>query len=80
MRRSIARRAQVAGYATQTHGALNTIPLDDYFLFDLLLKYDFNNHFSASFKVENIFDNSYTEIRGFATRGRGFYLTLRAGF
>jgi outer membrane cobalamin receptor len=67
-------------YTLGPYGALNTIPLDDYFLFDLLLKYDFNNHFSASFKVENIFDTSYTEIRGFATRGRGFYLTLRAGF
>lgn len=67
-------------YTLGPFGALNTVPLNDYFLFDVLLKYDFNKNFGASFKVENLIDTDYTEIRGFTTRGRGLYLSLRASF
>jgi len=61
-------------------GALNTIAIEDYVLFDLLGSYDFNRHFSIALKAENILNKSYTDLRGFTSRGRGFYLTLRGGF
>ena len=67
-------------YALGPYGALNTVPLDDYFLLDLLMRYTFNNHFSCALKVENLFNASYTEIRGFATKGIGAYLTLAGAF
>ena len=62
------------------YGALNTLDLDNYFLFDLWLHYDFTKNIGASFSVKNVLDTEYTEIRGFTTRGRGFYLELRASF
>jgi len=61
-------------------GALNTIAIEDYVLFDFLGSYEFMNHFSASLKVENIFNTSFTDVRGFTSRGIGFYLGLRASF
>jgi len=60
-------------------GALNTEPLKGYVLFDFLARYQFNRYFSASFKVENILNTDYTDLLGFTSRGRGFYLTLRVG-
>jgi len=59
-------------------GALNTIQLDDYALLDVLVNFEFNQHFSAALKAENILDTNYTDLRGFTSRGRGFYLMLRA--
>ncbi|MEO6165884.1 MAG: TonB-dependent receptor [Chitinophagales bacterium] len=67
-------------YTLVPYGALNTVPLNDYFLFDLVLKYEFHKNFGASLKVENLLNTTYTEIRGFATKGTGVYLTLRGSF
>ncbi|MGB3074213.1 MAG: TonB-dependent receptor [Chitinophagales bacterium] len=67
-------------YALGPYGALNTVPVNDYFLINLLLKYDFNKNIGASLAVDNLFNSSYSEIRGFTTKGTGVYLTLRAAF
>jgi len=61
-------------------GALNTVALEDYVLLDVLADFEFTENFSASFKVENIFNTNYTDLRGFTSRGRGFYMTLRGKF
>lgn len=67
-------------YALGPYGALNTVPLNDYFLLDLLFKYDFHKNAGASLKVENLLNTNYTEIRGFATKGTGVYLALNLSF
>jgi len=59
------------------YGALGTEGVADYILLDFSAKYDFNKHFSAGARVENIFDTKYREINGFTTRGRGIYFNLR---
>ncbi|MFI5134866.1 MAG: TonB-dependent receptor plug domain-containing protein [Chitinophagales bacterium] len=61
-------------------GALNTVALEDYVLLDALADFEFSKSFSAAFKAENILNAKYTDLRGFTSRGRGFYLTLRAKF
>lgn len=57
-------------------GALNTIAIEDYVIFDFLASYRFSNQFSAALKAENIFNTEFTDLRGFTSRGIGFYLTL----
>lgn len=59
------------------YGALGTEGVSDYSLLDFSAKYDFNKHFSAGMRIENIFDTKYREINGFTTRGRGIYFNLR---
>ncbi|HYV93379.1 MAG TPA: TonB-dependent receptor [Chitinophagales bacterium] len=61
-------------------GALNTVAIEDYVLFDFLASYQFNKKFSVALKAENILDTKFTDLRGFTSRGRGFYLTLHASF
>ena len=58
-------------------GALNTLSVDDYHLVDLIAGYNYSQ-FSASIRVENLFDRDFNEIQGFRSRGRGYY--LRAGY
>lgn len=58
-------------------GALNSIALEDYVLFDLLINYELGNHFSVSLKGENILDTQFINLRGFTARGRGMYLTIK---
>ncbi len=58
------------------YGALNTSSVSDYTLCDIGAKYSFNKHFFASLRIENIFNVKYEEIKGYNTRGRGFYLNL----
>jgi len=59
------------------YGVLGTEGVADYTLLDFSAKYDFNKHFSAGARVENIFNTKYREINGFTTRGRGVYFNLR---
>lgn len=61
-------------------GSLSTIPVRSYTLLDLLSGVKFNQHFSGLVRVENIFNVSYSEIRGFSNRGRGFYLSVNYTF
>lgn len=57
-------------------GALGTVGLEDYTLMDLSLRYNVDK-ITVIAKAENVFDKRYTEINGFTTRGRGFYLSLK---
>lgn len=58
------------------YGALGTQDVADYTLFDVSTKYQVLQNLNAVLRIENIFDKEYTEIRGYKTRGRGFYLSL----
>jgi vitamin B12 transporter len=62
------------------YGALNTISVKEYILFDLCAKYNLTDGLLATIRVENILNTEYTEIRGYATRGRGIYAGLRYSF
>lgn len=61
-------------------GALNTVGVEDYTLLDFSARYEIIKGFTAMIRVENIFDTKYSEIRGYATRGRGFYGGIRYSF
>ena len=58
------------------YGALNTSIVNEYTLWDMGLIYNFKKYFSVKLKAENILDKKFSEINGFATRGRGIYLGL----
>jgi vitamin B12 transporter len=58
-------------------GALGTTTVGRYTLFDISMKYIFDQHFSFGAKIENAFDTNYSEINGFTTRGRGIYIDTR---
>jgi vitamin B12 transporter len=65
-------------YDTQIkpQGALNTINVHSYLLFDLGLTYSISNQFLLSARLENMLNEDYSEIRGFRTRGRGMYFKI----
>jgi vitamin B12 transporter len=58
------------------YGALGTVSVEQYTLFDLSLRTAIYKGFSANLSVSNLLDKKYYEINGFTTRGRGVYLTL----
>jgi len=58
-------------------GAAATKGVGDYSLVDVIAKYNMFKNFSATLRIENIFNVKYSEIYGYTTRGRGFYLALR---
>jgi len=55
------------------YGALKRNKITAYDLFDITFNYKLNSHFSFIAKVENILDEEYSEIEGYATRGRSIY-------
>ncbi|MBI4929319.1 MAG: TonB-dependent receptor [Bacteroidetes bacterium] len=61
-------------------GALNAMGVEDYTLLDFSARYEIIKGFTAMVRIENIFDAKYTEIRGYATRGRGIYGGIRYSF
>jgi len=61
------------------YGALGSVGISDYTLFDLSAKYNFLKSFTAIIKVDNIFNKSFTELRGYTTIGRAAYLSVRYG-
>ena len=58
------------------YGALASMPLSNYTLVDFSQKLIINSDFFISGKIENIFNVQYSEILGYASRGRGFYLSV----
>lgn len=62
------------------YGALATVPVASYTLFDAMAAVNFTENASASVRVENIFNVNYTEIKGFTTRGRSAYVSVRYRF
>lgn len=63
--------------ATGPYGSLATKGVAGYTLMDVLMQYVFIKNVSTTLRIENVFDIRYTEIYGYTTRGRGFYISLR---
>ncbi len=59
------------------YGALGTVGVEQYTLLDLSVRANIYKGLSAMLRVENVFDEKYYEIKGYSTRGRGIYFTLR---
>ncbi len=59
------------------YGALGTVGVDQYTLLDLSARANIYKGLSAMLRVENVFNEKYYEIKGYTTRGRGVYFTLR---
>jgi len=59
---------------------LGRIPVDAYTLVDFAGGVKFDANTSALVRVENVLDLSYSEIRGYTSRGRGIYLTVNYTF
>jgi vitamin B12 transporter len=62
------------------YGALMAQNVAAYSTVDLQLSYAINPSLKVMARTENLLDNQYSEINGFATRGRSFYLQLLANF
>lgn len=58
------------------YGALGRKSISAYALFNVSLNWTVNKTFSFTAKGENILNTDYSEIAGFATRSRSFYLKL----
>jgi len=63
--------------ASGPFGALGRVDVSDYTILDLSAKYAFSRALSASIRMENVLNRSYSEIRGYATRGRGVFGGIR---
>lgn len=61
-------------------GALASKGIADYALFDVIVRYSIMKGLSAGLRAENLFNVKYSEIYGYTTRGRGFYVNLRYTF
>lgn len=59
------------------YGALATVPVNAYGLMDVSAKVVLFKKFNAILRVNNVLNEKYSEINGFTTRGRAFYLTLK---
>ncbi len=58
-------------------GALGTVPVGDYTLFDVSARFDLSDHVWMGVRLENAFNAKYNEIKGFTARGRGIYLNIK---
>jgi vitamin B12 transporter len=61
-------------------GALSTKGINDYTLVDLTAGYRIRKGLTASLRIANIFDLKYSEIFGYTSQRRGFYLNIRYSF
>jgi len=59
------------------YGALGTVSVKQYTLLDLSANVKIWKGLTAGLRVANVLDEKYSEINGFSTRGRGFYLNVR---
>jgi vitamin B12 transporter len=67
-------------YMLGPNGALGKTPVQSYTLLDIISGVKFNQNISGIIRVENVFNISYSEIRGYSNRGRGFYLSVNYTF
>ena len=63
-------------YSLGPYGALGKIPVSAYTLLDFISGVKFDEHTSVLVRVENILNVSYSEIRGYSSRGRGIYFSV----
>ena len=58
-------------------GALGRVDVSDYTIFDFSARFFITRSLAVSLRLENVFDASYSEIQGYATRGRGVFGGVR---
>ena len=56
------------------------VTLDNFWLVDLTASYDLTDMFDVFVRINNLLDEDYEQVYGFATPGRGAYIGVRAGF
>jgi vitamin B12 transporter len=79
--KSVSKRNDVMyNYKLGPYGALDKTSVQAYTLFDLIAGVHFSENISALLRVENIGNTTYSEIRGFASRGRGIFFNISYSF
>ena len=73
--RQVGQRKDIQGDYSMAY-QVKTLPEQSYFLLDLSGGMQFSNNLKGLLRMENLLNTSYSEIRGYTTRGRGVYLTL----
>ncbi|HXB12629.1 MAG TPA: TonB-dependent receptor, partial [Bacteroidia bacterium] len=53
------------------------VNIGDYTLLDVFASYDITKQVSCTLRAENLLNTTYSEILGYTTRGRSFYLNIR---
>jgi outer membrane cobalamin receptor len=61
-------------------GALATSNVGAFSTLDGYIGKSFSTSWNAVLRIENVLNNKYSEINGFATRGRGLYLHVQYSF
>ena len=61
-------------------GTLGRVTVNAYTLTDVIAGMRFNQNISSVIRVENLFNVKYSEIRGYASRGRGLYFSVNYTF
>ena len=67
-------------YSLGPFGAQGKTPMQAFTLVDFISGVKFNSTISALVRIENIFNVSYSEIRGYTTRARGIYFSVNYSF
>jgi len=62
------------------NGAQSNLGLGDYTLVDLSVRYTIFKGLKVGIRLENMFDEKYSEIYGYTTMGRSFYANLNYSF
>ena len=61
-------------------GTFQNVTLDAYTLIGLNAAYDVDDHFTLTLRGDNLLDEEYQEVFGFASPGRAVYAGLKANF
>lgn len=67
-------------YDTQFFGAFQTSKLPDYVTVDVAAQYSLTDKVKLTGRIVNLFDEEYSDVWGYAKRGRAAYIGLRAAF
>ncbi len=67
-------------YDAQYFGTFATAKLPDYVTVDLAAQYDLTDNVVLTGRITNLFDEEYSDVWGYASRGRAAYIGLRASF
>lgn len=71
----------VAGnWGSQFFGAFATAELPDYTTVDVAARYELTENLELTGRITNLFDAEYSDVWGYAKRGRAAYVGVRAAF
>ncbi|WP_343328071.1 hypothetical protein [Leisingera sp. MMG026] len=71
----------VAGnWDTQFFGSFATAELPDYTTVNVSAQYDLTDKVVLTGRITNLFDEEYSDVWGYAKRGRAAYIGVKAAF